>query len=151
MAVLAVGLGFAACGGGSDQGASAPPTSTSAPTPEATSGYAFADYEFIPTARSACVKPVKLGSRSKVELVIEERDVVNLFVPNCVIDAERDEISVTVFNDTPNLHNFIVEGDDFELILQPGQRKSVAVALLDHPAINFQCTIHRGMHGSFFR
>jgi hypothetical protein len=150
MVVLAVGLGFAACGGGGGQGASAPPTSTSAPAPEAT-GYAFADYDFIPTARSACVKPVKLGSRSKVELVIEERGVVNLFVPNCVFDAKRDEISVTVFNDTRSLHNFIVEGDDFELVLQPGQRKSVAVALVDQPLINFQCTIHRGMHGSFYR
>lgn len=148
---LIIGLGLSACGGQSDPtAASSPSTTTTVATPEPTPSYAFADYQFIHLGTpSGCSESVKLGNKRAVTIVAEYREAP--FVPDCVTDVKLDKISVTIVNQTDLMHNFIVQGDDFELVLQPGQRKTVRVDLAQQPEIDFQCTIHLQMHGAFFR
>lgn len=145
-----------ACGGSeapADRGGRA---GAAEPTPEPvpTSTYAFADREYYEVNRGACVGFERVGNARAVGLEIHQpkSEVGEFFYPNCLTDVRRNALTVKVTNDGRMMHNFIVEGDDVELIVQPGESEKVDVTLGPGEEIGFQCTIHANfMFGAFFR
>jgi hypothetical protein len=161
---LALGLLLVACGGSSDEPeatevAESEETSVTEPdeTPEAsteeTPYYAFADYEFSEVSPKHCKKTQKLGQKTDVTIHAIKVPTTGFvyFEADCLTDVRSDQITVTLVNDTTEQHNFIVEGDDVELITLLGEKTSGEIELIDEPQLTFQCTYHPGMQGAFFR
>lgn len=158
-AILGAALFIGSCGGSSagnqeraeaETSSGAEPGARSSPS----STYGFADYDFYEVDRGACVGIESLGTKTAVTLDIHQPKslVGEFFYPNCLTNVRRDELTVKVTNNGRTSHNFIVEGDDVELVVQPGDSGKVDVTLGPGGEIGFQCTIHaRFMFGAFFR
>ena len=147
-----------ACGGGDsepgsepeDQPAAASPSDEAEPSPT----YAFADYDYKEVSKGECIKSESLGRSKKLTITMKQPPsaVGEFYYPNCVTDVQTDELTVKLVNDGQNLHNFIVEGNEVEVVVQPGDSESVEITLEDDKEIAFQCTIHETfMFGAFFR
>jgi hypothetical protein len=145
-------LPLAACG---DSNGSEPrPASreTHEGSPEESPEFAFADYDFERVTRKDCENPERLGNKRSITMKTPDIIGAALFIPDCLTDVGSDKISVTIDNTSGSLHNFIVEGNEFELVIQPDSRKSIKIVLDQQPVIYFACTIHRRtMFGAFFR
>ena len=142
-----------ACGGSDDPPA---PAEAQATTPDAEETEeppnASVGYDYQVMERSRCEGTAALGKKSSIELVLKKGALLATpFKPNCITDVAGDAVKVTILNNDDDLHNFIVEGNDFELRVAPGDKGSVKVELPDQPQIGFQCTIHPPMYGAFFR
>jgi hypothetical protein len=150
-----VGL-MVACGGSDEPNEPAAQDSPESVPAEADldddSGYGFSDWKFQKVAPKACEQTEKLGAKKSIKL--ETPDVVGavVFRPMCLTDVKSDEVTVTVVNTSGgNTHNFIVEGNEVEIIVPAGEKDTVEVTLPDQPQVGFQCTIHPPMYGAFFR
>lgn len=158
-AILGAAVLISSCGGSpaGNQEKAAAETSTAAgagPQPSPSSTYGFADYDFYEVDRGACVGIESLEAKTAVTLDIHQPKslVGEFFYPNCLTNVRRDELTVKVTNNGRTTHNFIVEGDDVELVVHPGDSGKVDVTLGPGGEIGFQCTIHqRFMFGAFFR
>jgi hypothetical protein len=145
-------LPLTACGGSNESDPPASSRETQEASPEESREFEFADYDYTHVGRKDCQKPERIGSKRSVTMVTPEIIGAAVFVPDCLIDVKRNKISVTVVNKSSSLHNLIVEGNDFELLVQPKSRESVEVDLNRQAQIAFACTIHpRFMFGAIFR
>lgn len=154
--LLGVALLVGSCGGSpaAPRGEDGDAASEPAAQPSPSSTYGFADYDFNDVSRGACVGFLRLGTKSSVTLDIHrpKSGVGEFFYPNCLTAVRRDSLSVRITNNGMTSHNFIVDGDDIELVVQPGETGKVDVELGPGDEIGFQCTIHaRFMFGAFFR
>jgi hypothetical protein len=128
--IVLVGM-LSACGDSTDPNVdpAAPEEPVASPEPSPT--YGFADYDYIEVTPDKCTESQRLGNARSVTLKITAppAGVAGFFHPNCLTDVKSDRVKVTVVNDTPDLHNFIVEGDDIELLVAPEERGSIMVDL----------------------
>jgi hypothetical protein len=147
-----------ACGGGDsdsdsepeDQPAAASPSEEAEPSPT----YAFADYPYKEVSKGECIKTESLGRSKKLTITMEQPPsaVGEFFYPNCVTDVQTDKLTVKLVNKGQNVHNFIVEGNEVEAIVQLDDTQTVEIELGKDKQIAFQCTIHDNfMFGAFFR
>jgi hypothetical protein len=143
-----IGLAFTLIACGDSNGSR---TGSSPKSPEPTATYGFADYQFRHVERKNCTKSKRLGNHDKATLVIQNYAVSSPFVPSCFTDVKSDSISVTIVSKDDNLHNFILEGGDNELQIKPHRSETSTFHIAAEPEIDFQCTIHAGMFGAFFR
>ena len=147
-----------ACGGSSGEngrdGTGVDGGSEAGSTPSSSgSTYAYEDWDFQEVSLKDCEGIKSLGNEKSITL--KTPDVVGSvqFEPRCLTDVKSDEISVTVVNTSAgNTHNFIVEGNEIELVVPAGEEATVEVKLGDDQQIGFECTIHAPrMFGAFFR
>ena len=158
-AVLLVGaLSLSSCGGSpaEEEKPAEPPTAPAGATeaePSPSSTYAFADYEFKKVTKGGCVETKALGEAGKLSMDIHrpKSGAGEFFYPNCLTNVKGDHLTVELANSGTLDHNFIVEGDDVELVVPAGKKGRVSVELGAAKEIGFQCTIHDFMFGAFFR
>lgn len=157
IACATLGLLIACGGSGDDNGSNesqvageSEPVSTPS---EPESSYGFEDWEFQEVNLKDCERTKSLGKKKSIELETPDFVGAVLFRPMCVTDVKSDEITVTVVNTSVgNTHNFIVEGNEVELVVPAGEEDTVKIELGNEPQIGFQCTIHAPrMYGAFFR
>jgi hypothetical protein len=156
LAFVVLASALEACGRSNDdradvaeaQPAAMPSEEASESPPNASVGYDYQDVK-----PSKCETSESLGKKGSIDLVIPaDTNVIGTpFIPMCITDVKVDEVEVTISNEMFHEHNFIVEGNDFELALPPQDSASVTVALGSQKEIGFQCTIHAAMYGAFFR
>ena len=152
--LLGVALLAGSCGGSPAANEEEEAATDPAQQPSPSSTYGFADYDFYDVTRGACVGFARLGTKSEVTLDIHKpkSGVGEFFYPNCLTEVRPDSLTVRITNNGMTSHNFIVDGDDVELVVQPGKTGKVDVELGPGNEIGFQCTIHaRFMFGAFFR
>ena len=140
-----------ACGGGDSSTGASDTTSTGATTTTEV-GYAHADFEFVRIDPSDCEKTQSLGSDGAVTLKLPPSPLVATpWTPQCLTDVKKDRLTVTIESNNEYQHNFIVEGNEIEVFIDPGKKKTVEIELPDQGQIGFQCTLHPPMHGAIFR
>ena len=152
-------VALSSCGGSpaaEEQGASEPATTLGSATeaePSPSPTYAFADYEFKKVTKGGCVETMDLGGAKELSMDIHrpKSGAGEFFYPNCLTNVEQDHLTVKLANNGTLDHNFIVEGNEVELIVPAGMKGTVDVELGAAKEIGFQCTIHEFMFGAFFR
>lgn len=154
--LLVVGGVLAACGGGDDStSAGGGTTTTAAPaSTEPKSEYPFADFKFVRLNRPDCEKTESLGKKASLTLVLPPSPLpATPWTPQCITDVKQDKITVTITSNSDYQHNFIVEGNEVEVYIGPGKKKTVEIELPQQGQIGFQCTLrgHQPMFGAFFR
>jgi hypothetical protein len=145
---------LSACGDSTDPNLDPAAPGEPVASPEPSPTYGFADYDYVKVTPDKCTESQRLSNARSVTLKITAppAGVAGFFHPNCLTDVKSDRVKVTVVNYTPDLHNFIVEGDDIELLVAPQDRGSIMVDLAQDKEIDFTCTIHpKFMYGAFFR
>lgn len=147
-----------ACGASGDDNGSNGGSVAGDPEPESTatesdSSYSYADWDYQELSLKDCDQTKSLGSKNSIEIETPDLVGAELFKPMCITDVKSDELKVTIVNlSTANTHNFIVEGNEVELLVPPGEEDTVKIELGNDKQISFQCTIHeRTMRGAFFR
>ena len=159
-AVLLVGaVPLSSCGGSpaaEEQGTAEPTTAQESETeaePSPSSTFAFAGYEFKKVTKGGCVETKELGEAKELSIDIQRppSGAGEFFHPNCLTNVRQDHLTVKLTNSGTLDHNFIVEGNEVELIVPAGKKGKVGVELGAAKEIGFQCTIHDFMFGAFFR
>ena len=157
---LFVGIAaLSSCGGSpaaEEQRTTEPKTTPGSATeaePSPSSGYAFAGYEFKKVTKGGCVETMDLGGAKELSMDIHrpKSGAGEFFYPNCLTNVKQDHLTVKLANSGTLDHNFIVEGNEVELIVPAGKKGKVDINLGAAKEIGFQCTIHEFMFGAFFR
>ncbi|HVL52600.1 MAG TPA: cupredoxin domain-containing protein, partial [Actinomycetota bacterium] len=81
------------------------------------------------------------------ELELELDD--NYFEPTIIIGTAGQELTLNLFNEGGNIHNFSVTGQDISQDLREGGREVVEVTFPESGAVTFFCQYHAelGMRG----
>lgn len=154
VASLLAAIVLAACGSDRTPSSGGPqqqgvPSRSASPTPAG-----FLDFPYVEVERTTCDDLVRLGDRSKVTFTTPDKVGAAPFVPRCLTGVRATELEITLHNTSKMglVHNIIVEGNESELLVQPGEKATERFELAkDDRQINFQCTIHDPMYGAFFR
>ena len=143
---------LSACGGGDSSPGASDTTSTTEATTTTEPGYAHAGFEFVRMTPSDCERTQSLGTEAAVTLKLPPSPLVATpWTPQCLTDVKEDRLTVTIESDNEYQHNFIVEGNEIEVFIDPGKKKTVEIELPDQGQIGFQCTLHPPMFGAIFR
>jgi len=77
------------------------------------------------------------------ELELELDD--NYFEPTVIIGRAGQELTLNLFNEGGNIHNFSVTGQNISQDLRAGGREVVEVTFPDSGAVTFFCEYHAGL------